>query len=257
MVVIVHLIDEELILRLKKIGLTEYESRAYVSLVGLREATAREVLEVGKIPQGRVYDVLKNLADKGYIEIQNGYPTYYRAVAPSEVIQNLNRDYIYMLQELENALKDRHIESPPTYPVWTISNETAISNRVFALLKTVDAELIVYTNNPDFFRPFVNELRHLGKKSRLYIIVDDPGKFPFRGLEFRQANKEFLSIVRDFNIDGVVYSGIFSMIVDGKESLDVLTINGKRIGIVTKLPIIHYLHRRLLSHLHMLDDNLT
>jgi len=253
-VVLDDLIDEELILRLKKIGLNEYEARAYLSLVGLREATAREILEAGKIPQGRVYDVLKNLADKGYVEIQNGFPTYYRAISPTEVIQNLGWEYINTLQELENTLKDRHIESPPTSPVWTISNETAISNRVFALLKTVTRELIVYTNNPDFFRPFADELRRVRKNSRLYIIVGDPKKFPFKGLEFRPANEEFLAIVSDFDIDGVIYSGIFSMIVDGKESFDVMTINGRRIGMVTKLPIIHYVHRRLLSHLHLLDD---
>lgn len=254
MVVLDNLIDEELILRLKKIGLNEYEARAYLSLVGLREATAREILEAGRIPQGRIYDVLKNLANKGYVEIQSGFPTYYRAVDPSDVIQNLDKEYTRMLRELEDTLKDRHIEAPPTYPVWIISNETAISNRVFALLKTVDKELIVFSNNPDYFRPFAEELRRMKKQCKLYIIVDDPKKFPFRGLEFRPANADILSFISDFDIDGVIYCNVFSMIVDGKESFDVMTINGKRIGMVTKLPIINYVLRRMLSHLHLLDD---
>ena len=181
----------------------------------------------------------------------------YRAVNPSDVIGNLSKEYTRMLGGIEETLKDLHIEAPPTYPVWIISNETAISNRVFALLKTVDKELIVYSNNPDFFRQYIDELRRARKHCRLYIIVDDPKKFPFRDLEFRPANEEFLSIISDFDIDGVIYCNVFSMIIDGKESFDVMTINGKRIGMVTKLPIIHYVLRRLLLHLHLIDDEIV
>jgi sugar-specific transcriptional regulator TrmB len=253
-VVLDNLIAEERILRLKKTGLNEYEARAYLSLVGLREATAREILEAGRIPQGRIYDVLRNLATKGYVEIQGGSPTYYRAVDPTDVIRSLGQEHTRMLGELMDTLKDLHVEAPPTYPVWVISNETAIANRVFALLKTVNRELIVYSNNPTFFRLFADELHRARKHCNLFIIVDDPKRFPFRGLEFRQANEEFLQIINDFTIDGVVYRSLFSMIIDGRESFDVMTINGKRMGIVTKLPIIHYIMRRWLSHIHLLDD---
>jgi HTH-type transcriptional regulator, sugar sensing transcriptional regulator len=246
--------DEERILRLKKTGLNEYEARTYIALVGLREATAREILDVGKIPQGRIYDVLRVLADKGYVEIQGGSPTYYRAVDPTDLIRNLGQEYTRMLGELLDTLKDLHVEAPATYPVWVVSNETAIVNRIFALLKTVDRELIVYSNNPDYFRQYADELRRVRKHCRLYIIVDDPKRFPFRGLEFRQANEEFLSIINDFDIDGVIYRNVFSVILDGKESFDVMTINGKRIGMVTKLPVVHYILRRWLSHLHLLDE---
>jgi len=256
-VVLESLINEERILRLKKIGLNEYEARAYLALVGLREATAREILEAGKIPQGRIYDVLRELADKGYVEVQNGTPTYYRAVDPRNLIQNLGKDYTRMLGELLNTLKDLHIEAPATYPVWIISNETAISNRIIALLKNIDRELIIYSMNPDFFRRFVPELRRFKKHGRLFIIVDDPGRFPFRGLEFRQANEEFLAIIKDFEIDGILYRNVFSMIIDGKESFHVMGINGKRIGMVTKLPVFHQMMRRWLSHLNLLDDTIT
>ena len=254
MVVLSRLVTEEQVLRLKKIGLNEYEARAFLALVGLHEATAREILEAGGIPQGRVYDVLKNLANKGYIEIQSGTPTYYRAVDPADIVQNLGQEYMGMLKEVLDTVRNLHVDAPPTYPVWMISNETAIVNRVFALLKTVEHELIVYSCNPVFFRPFASELRRVKKTSRLSIIVDDPKRFPFSGLDFRQANDEFLAIISEFNIDGSVYRNVFSMIVDGKESFDVMTINGRRIGMVTKLPIIHYIMRRWLSHLDMIDE---
>lgn len=247
-------IDEEQILRLKKIGLNEYEARAYITLVGLREATAREILETGGIPQGRIYDVLKELAQKGYVEIQGGTPAYYRAVDPSDVIQNLGHEYTQLIQRSLDTLKNLHIDTPAPYPVWVISNDTAIVNRIFTLIKNVDKELIVYSNNPEFFRQFADELRRFQKHCTLYIIVDDPARFPFRGLEFRKANEEFFAIMGDFELDGVVYRNHFSLIADGKESFDVMTINTKRIGVMTRLPVLSYIIRRWLSRLHLLDD---
>ncbi|HNX16742.1 MAG TPA: TrmB family transcriptional regulator [Methanoregula sp.] len=248
-------ITEERINHLKKIGLNEYEARAYIALVGLREATAREILEAGGIPQGRIYDVLKDLSRKGYVEIQEGSPAYYRAVDPSNVIQCLGREYTRLLRQSMDTLKNLHIETPAPYPVWVISNESAIVNRIFALFKTVENELIVYSNNPEFFRQFAEELMRFKKHTRLYIIVDDPDRFPFRGLEFRKASEDFFSIMGDFELDGVVYRNLFSVIVDGKESFDVMTINNKQIGVMTRLPVLSYVIRRWLSHLHMLDDD--
>jgi sugar-specific transcriptional regulator TrmB len=246
-------IDEERIRRLRKTGLTEYEARAYLALVGLHEATAREILTSGKIPQGRVYDVLRTLASKGYVEIQGGSPVYFRAVDPTDVIRNLGQEYTKNLQELMDTLKDLHVEAPPTYPVWVIQNKTSIINRIRALVKSADREIIVYTSSPEFFRPFVPELRRAGKRTKLYIIVDDPGSFPFRGLVFRKADEEFSSVIGKFNIDGVLYRGVISLIIDGREEFDVMTINGKLMGLVTKLPVFHYIIRRWLWHLGLVD----
>ncbi|MEN6342470.1 MAG: TrmB family transcriptional regulator [Methanospirillum sp.] len=246
--------DDRQIANLKKIGLNEYEARAYASLVGLREATAREILEAGSIPQGRIYDILKVLARKGYVEIQEGSPTYYRAVDPAAVIQSLSTEYTELLQQTMDTLKDLHVEATSRHPVWVIHNESAITNRVLTLLKTVERELIVYSNNPEFFRQFADEFRRVRKHCRVHLIVDDPEKFRLRNLTLRQANEEFFYIMGDFVQEGVTYRNIFSIIVDEKESFDVMMIGNTRVGVVTKLPVISYIIRRWLSRLGLLDD---
>lgn len=244
----------ERIAGLKKIGLNEYEARAYVSLVGLREATAREILDAGEIPQGRIYDVLKDLANKGFVEILEGSPTYYRAIDPAEVMQSMSTEYTHLLQQSMDTLKNLHIESSSGYPFWIIHNEPAIVNRISTLLKSAEKEVIIFSSNPDFFGQFIEELKRVRKTCNLHIIVDDPEKFRFRSLKFRQANEEFFYIMGDIVQDGVTYRNIFSIIIDEKESFDVMNIGNKRIGVVTKLPVISYIIKRWLRHLNLLDN---
>jgi len=50
---------------LKKLGLSEYEAKVYVTLVGLGKATAREN-EASGVPRTRVYDVIEKLAFQGF-----------------------------------------------------------------------------------------------------------------------------------------------------------------------------------------------
>jgi sugar-specific transcriptional regulator TrmB len=246
--------DETQIASLKKIGLNEYEARAYAGLVGLREATAREILEAGSIPQGRIYDILKNLAKKGFLEIQEGNPTYYRAIDPTDVISNLSTEYTLMLQQSMNTLKNLHIQSSSRYPLWIVQNEQAIVNRIFTLLKSAKTDVILFSSSPDFFSQFADELRRIGKHCTVHIILDDPDKFRVRNLKVCKANDEFFYIMGDIVQDGITYRNIFSIIIDGKESFDVVNVGSNRIGVVSKLPVISYIIKRWLKHLHLLEE---
>lgn len=57
-------INPQLICNLERLGLTENEAKAYVGIVSLREATAREVHELTNVPRAKIYEVLKVLAKK-------------------------------------------------------------------------------------------------------------------------------------------------------------------------------------------------
>ena len=74
------------------LGLKGSEARIYVALTGLGEANVRRIHEVSGVPRPRVYDVLKALDEKGFIEIQQGSPLMYRALPPDIVVSFLKRD---------------------------------------------------------------------------------------------------------------------------------------------------------------------
>ena len=84
---------------LKGIGLTMYEAQAYVTLTSLISAPAVEIAEKSNIPRSKIYDVLKSLGKKNFIEIEDGRPLTYNVKSPVEV---LNREK----DRLENEIDD-------------------------------------------------------------------------------------------------------------------------------------------------------
>lgn len=71
---------------LKGIGLTMYEAQAYVTLTSLISATADEVSQKSGIPRSKIYDVLKKLNEKQFLEIEDGRPLTYNVKSPVEVL---------------------------------------------------------------------------------------------------------------------------------------------------------------------------
>ena len=92
---------DENISALKGIGLTMYEAQAYVTLTSLISTTATEVAEKSDIPRSKIYDVLKKLAEKNFIEIEDGRPQTYNVKSPVEV---LNREKEKINSEIDDTI---------------------------------------------------------------------------------------------------------------------------------------------------------
>ena len=60
-------VEEKLRRALHNLGLTDYEMRAYISLLKAGKLTASELSEVAGVPYSKIYDVLENLEKKGWI----------------------------------------------------------------------------------------------------------------------------------------------------------------------------------------------
>lgn len=71
---------------LKGMGLTLYEAQAYVTLTSLISSTASEISEKSGIPRSKIYDVLKGLINKDFIEVEDGRPLTYNVRSPVEVL---------------------------------------------------------------------------------------------------------------------------------------------------------------------------
>ena len=107
---------------LKGIGLTMYEAQAYVTLTSLISATAVEVSEKSGIPRSKIYDVLKKLNEKNYIEIEDGRPLTYNVKSPVEVLsrekEKINQKIDDGISSLTNIYENgmNHVQAP----IWRI-----------------------------------------------------------------------------------------------------------------------------------------
>ncbi len=91
---------------LKKLDLTEYESKTLNTLFQLKEEKAPEISRDAQVPKTRVYDVLDGLVAKGLvIEIQ-GRPKKYRIVEPSKALTILMENKKEEMKKLQQHVED-------------------------------------------------------------------------------------------------------------------------------------------------------
>ncbi|MCL4308428.1 MAG: TrmB family transcriptional regulator [Thermoplasmatales archaeon] len=91
---------------LGRVGLTQYEARAYIALVGRGLGDASAIAQSAGIPRTSAYKVLESLAEKGYAKATGGKPILFRPTPPLDVAENLKG----AIQEVFEALAELHRE---------------------------------------------------------------------------------------------------------------------------------------------------
>ena len=128
---------DENIKMLKELGLTMYEAQAYVTLTSLISATATEISEKSQIPRSKIYDVLKKLYEKEYIEIEDGRPLTYNVKSPVEVLskekEKLNLKIDDTITTLTNVYENGM--SQVQAPIWRIYGVEKIINQEMEIIK--------------------------------------------------------------------------------------------------------------------------
>src|SRR6185437_1056075 len=88
---------------LTQLGLTTYEAKAYVALLGRDSFTAAQVSRQAGLPRQRIYDVLGSLVEKGLASSRPGAVVKYAAVAPELAVDRLVAEHRRQLGDLEHA----------------------------------------------------------------------------------------------------------------------------------------------------------
>lgn len=97
--------DLKLLHNLRGLGFTENEAKAYLGLLSLNEATAREIHEFTNIPRPKIYGVLDKMEKKGYVKVRQETPTRFRGIAPEELTRKLREEYLISLKETLKELE--------------------------------------------------------------------------------------------------------------------------------------------------------
>jgi len=85
---------------LRDLGLSEYEARAYRSLLRIGATTAKELSRASDVPMGRIYDVLNSLEQHSLVRSQAASrPKKYVAVEPDTALDRLLEDKRRELRE--------------------------------------------------------------------------------------------------------------------------------------------------------------
>lgn len=92
--------DRALLRELQDLGLTEYQSKAYVAAVRAGQARPSELVDESGVPQGRIYGVIDELEELGLVEVHSGLGgKEVSAPPPGTVLEDLKRRRVDDLSE--------------------------------------------------------------------------------------------------------------------------------------------------------------
>lgn len=209
-----RIISEEAKKVLRQIGLREYETRAYLTLLERGVLTASKVSEYGSVPYSKVYETLNSLERKGWIEVEQGRPSRYFPKAPSESLEGaklqledrISRWKQIVMAELQPLYEKRELMEKPD--IWILRGEFSIMAKLKEMLDIVKSELLIAI--PIFAKEFVESsvsilgnVRDSGVNVKIMVSGD-------------WTAKELLMLRSARCRDNLFGGGV---IVDGKEAL--------------------------------------
>ena len=257
------MLDDKLLKSLMRLGLTEYEARVYAALTLLGPSKASEVARESGVPRPKVYDVLKGRHIKGFIDISEGKPTFFRAVEPEKVIAALRDEYIKSAEEVIISLKSGKKREEEWSPVWYLQGEWNIKGKGEELIMGAEKEIIAAFTEGRFSRKFARALKKARERGvDVRVILPQGGKTPkaLEGLEVAKVNLKNLNEADDFRdslarslFEGDTYTPKALLIVDSRESLMIYEEAGFLKGILVTMPFIPTFQRIVL--LHLIEEN--
>jgi len=158
-------VEDREITALQRLGLTEYESRLYLSLVKQGPTKASQLSFFGHVPRTKAYGAIKELQRKGLLRIIPGKPELYEAASPNDVlfplISKFNRDMkdsedvVQSLAVTFEASKYTKRDAPKqSEEFWKMDGRQAIYNKVNQVLVDASKSIDYSTTEAGLIRAY-------------------------------------------------------------------------------------------------------
>jgi len=139
----------------ERFDLGEYEIEAYLAVLEHGRLTASEIADRTDVPQPRVYDTVRALADRGLVELRESRPLRVVAVDPAEALGGLQET----LSSLTEGLTTRYTAPPrATEAVSLVKSRSTILRHLTDTVEAADYELELAVT-PDLLGRFDDDLR--------------------------------------------------------------------------------------------------
>ena len=100
---------------LAHLDLREYETQALQELLTLGRSTAPNLAEATGIPRARIYEVLEELSDRGFVEVIPGRPKEYQAKHPREILDRAVENERQSFESFQHEIADVRDEFVETF----------------------------------------------------------------------------------------------------------------------------------------------
>ena len=137
---------------LRSMGLTNYEIRAYLTLLSGGTCDARKVYQSASIPFGKVYDTLYSLEKRGLVKVQTSRPKKFMAVDPGVAVKSLldvrekeSQSLFKQAAQIEEELKRLYRAKPERSMFWSVAmGEDEAFSLYSTVIKEARGEILLY-----------------------------------------------------------------------------------------------------------------
>ncbi|MDC1141719.1 helix-turn-helix domain-containing protein [Planctomycetota bacterium] len=162
--------QDEWIQKLKRMGLSGYEARVYLSLLGETRAPASRVVRNSGVPQSKVYGALSSLVDRGFAEQVLGEVKMFRGIPPKQAFENYQRSIEHSLAASRDDMAQLSEKAPdgPTDDPGMLGIRLVRSGQIAGAVKDAmhgaQSELLVSTVAPVVLAPDPDMNRKLANR---------------------------------------------------------------------------------------------
>ena len=179
--------------RLVMLGFSVYESRTYIGLLTLGTATGYAVSNQTGVPQPKVYETLRRLADRGAAIQTSDHPARYSAVPVDALLERLEQEFTDRLRAARDELAAVAAGDTNAEPrvVWHYTGLPGIADRARAMLGTARAHVYLSGRAPDL--ALLTEAIADASGRGVEFTILHFGRLPFpapRGRTFRHASTD-------------------------------------------------------------------
>ena len=129
--------------KLKQVGFSEYEAKAYIALLEENPLTAYEIAKSSGIPTSKIYEVIKRLENKQTVQsIHGDRSKMFIPTPPDEFIQNFRVEIDGKLHAVRNELKDIRRGMDTSY-TWHIKDHEGLVLKAKRMLDTARENIIL------------------------------------------------------------------------------------------------------------------
>lgn len=190
---------------LQKLGLSEYEARAYAQLLRNNPVTAYELSRESGIPSSKIYEVLGRLVDKGAaMPLEEDGKQRFVPLAPRELLANHRFRLEQELDDLEQTLRLEARDPRYSY-IWNIRSLGDLMAQTRRLVLDTRKELVlsVWPEEADQLRADLRDLEERGiKVAAVYFGEGSPGcrqayHHPIEDTLYTERGGRSLTVVSD------------------------------------------------------------
>ncbi|MCP3742008.1 TrmB family transcriptional regulator [Rossellomorea sp. BNER] len=230
---------QDLIQKIQSLGFSQYEAKAYVSLVRQGTTSAYQVSKESGIPRARIYEILNGLEEEGIVIKEEINESVQYSPLPVEVfLESVQSKWDQTYRSISHTLKDLEKTEPiPDNRVMTLKGERHILSFCRTLMQRAEKRIVVSLWDKMYER-LEQDLGDKAMNCSLKGIVFQVEN-PLSGLDIHRKTSY---------VDTIGENKWFILSIDGREMIYGPSIEERETAFYTDDPVHIYLLENYIWH---------